>query len=566
MEIYKKVFEKFKSTEYYDFSKIEEEPKEDDPTDLFKLTEYVPKHGKFTEKKIHYGEERFVKELTNPLYAHLHNRLTIVVDKKEDKITLKYFIYRRVKEIGKKYYKTHTSCSYVSYNYKKNLLYRGNIINYHKKRKFTKRVRVEDFGYDFINDVISNLGRTIKEINGGELILVNEAAGWESFTTFIDNLPNVKYCEKSTGTKFLIKTIHKTSFLNRGFKLSDNWWVFSCEYPQPKTKIIRKNKNKYLDAIMEVNNLKGDKVKRVLHKLKNGFYPSNYHWAVNTFGIDYILQKPDELIIKLFECKEHIDSFGFNDLRSKKERDNIFEIVQLVIDSEISPHTFRDHFVFYNKIRKHEDIRWNSKTYDEFREEHLEWTEKYDFYTKGTYKRIYSDEFIRYIEEPINGGYYPRVLTSSDEYNRESFLQSNCVKGYIQRASSLIVSLRKNEYDGYERATIEYRVTKKEDKIKLTRVQTLGRFNNRLDSTWDESINNLDDKIDNSIELNLFDLPKINCKIANKEVIINSEFREPISTSDIFEPIHMGKPLTWTENINNILDTNGIIFINDFDF
>ena len=93
----------------------------------------------------------------------------------------------------------------------------------------------------FINDVISNLGRTIKEINGDELI--NEASGWEAFTIFINNIPNVKYSETSAGTKFLMKTIHKTSLLNRGFKLSDNWWVFSCEYPQPKTKIIRKNKH-----------------------------------------------------------------------------------------------------------------------------------------------------------------------------------------------------------------------------------------------------------------------------------------------------------------------------------
>jgi len=126
MDLYKKVFEVFKSTEHYDFNEIkwEEEKQEDD---IF-LRPVLDKHsygkiGTFLKKQVYTGEEHFVKQITNPLYYLSHRRLTIVVTKKDGKVTLKYFVYHRIKDVGKTYYKVGTSCHYYTYNYKKNLLY-----------------------------------------------------------------------------------------------------------------------------------------------------------------------------------------------------------------------------------------------------------------------------------------------------------------------------------------------------------------------------------------------------------------------------------------------------------
>jgi hypothetical protein len=217
------------------------------------------------------------------------------------------------------------------------------------------------------------------------------------------NIPNVKYWTEEAPLKYSVKTIQKTYLLSRNVKLSDNWWLFSCRYPQPKTKHFKEISDKYLDVIMKLNNLSGDKIKRVLHKLKHNFNPELFQWAVSIFGNDYISQKPDDILVDIFHSKECPNGLiNFEDIKSKKERDNIFNIFMLVVEGEINPQTFYDHFRFYKRIKKFEDIKWKSQNYDDFREEHLDWTEKHDFYTKGTYKRIYSESFVSFIETPIN--------------------------------------------------------------------------------------------------------------------------------------------------------------------
>ena len=89
----------------------------------------------------------------------------------------------------------------------------------------------------------------------------------------------------------------------------------------------------------------------------------------------------------------------------------------------------------------------------------------------------------------------PVVLQSSEEYVNESVHQSNCVRTYQNRPSSLIISLRKENGD---RASIEFKPTlgkfgiNENQPVHFKRVQTLGRFNNILDETWDDAIFDLD--------------------------------------------------------------------------
>jgi hypothetical protein len=221
----------------------------------------------------------------------------------------------------------------------------------------------------------------------------------------------------------------------------------------------------------------------------------------------------------------------FSVITSKKERNNIFEIFKLVAKNEVDLHTFSDHITFIKNIRRFEDVRWDSTTYDEFREEHLNLTELNQYYTKGTFRRVYGDRFEDYLTQPIKDGdntYYPVILKTSKEYNTESFVQSNCVKGYIQRAEALIISFRKNDPESKERATVEYKILK-ENEIEIQRVQTRGRFNKDLDTDWEIPLQILDKKMFESTEYNLFELPKIVCKVGNKEFISGSIFEKPQS-------------------------------------
>ena len=62
---------------------------------------------------------------------------------------------------------------------------------------------------------------------------------------------------------------------------------------------------------------------------------------------------------------------------------------------------------------------------------------------------------------------------SSEKYNQESALQSNCVKTYIGKVGSIIISLRDGSNDSNTRATIEYKLTIENKKIKIGFFTTL---------------------------------------------------------------------------------------------
>jgi hypothetical protein len=138
--------------------------------------------------------------------------------------------------------------------------------------------------------------------------------------------------------------------------------------------------------------------------------------------------------------------------------------------------------------------------------EHILWSDKVSSYDNGDFNRVYSKNFIIGVENIIKGDkakFLPVVLKNSEEYNEESIIQSNCVRTYVKRPESLIISLRDVE-NSNERVTIEYRIKFDGKILELNRVQALGRFNSRLDDYWVYPIKLLDDRIYNMVKDGLF--------------------------------------------------------------
>ena len=138
--------------------------------------------------------------------------------------------------------------------------------------------------------------------------------------------------------------------------------------------------------------------------------------------------------------------------------------------------------------------------------EHILWSDKVSSYDNGDFNRVYSENFIIGVENIIKGDktkFLPVVLKNSEEYNEESIIQSNCVRTYVKRPESLIISLR-DVGNSNERVTIEYRIKFDGKILELNRVQSLGRFNSRLDDYWNYPIKLLDDRIYNMVKDGLF--------------------------------------------------------------
>jgi hypothetical protein len=222
----------------------------------------------------------------------------------------------------------------------------------------------------------------------------------------------------------------------------------------------------------------------------------------------------------------------FNSL-SKSEKLNFFEIYKLYYRKLVNYHTISDHIRFYTFLKNLEPVKWKSKTHDEFTQEHYNWSEKYNHYTNGDFTRIYNPIFVEKVNEVIltkDGPYFPEVLITSKRYNNESFFQNNCVKTYIKRINSLLISLRRGEGDLEERASIEYDIvplvwSNGEFEFKLNRVQTLGKFNHRLDSSWDDVLVKLDERISVMEYEKLFDTLQIEGEFGGRKVFSDYELK-----------------------------------------
>ena len=455
---------------------------------------YTP-WGDFTFKADYETEEKFIEHYANPLAQLFFNRAIVCVTKENDKVSFKVFSYIKRRRIAGKWFKVQTNCKFITFNYKTNALYTGSLDNYHLKRKCRKRVSRVLFNNDPINHMRRHLRDSLNTIVNKDKVdiptIINQV-----ISTFVNAIPGTElYAELLPEQR-----IYKRYLDAQGTKMPNNWFELMTTYPQPKKKDLVKCGYKYIDALMKVHNLKGDKIKRVLHNVKSFGNPNTFNNACDIFGEKFILNQSDEFIQLLLEQSQPMFHKNIGKgLLTKKEFSNFFEIYKLYQKKLINSNVIEDHFRFYRLLDQMEPVKWTSRTHDEFVQEHYDWSEKYNHYTNGDFTRIYNQEFVGKVGEVIlttDGPYFPEVLTTSKRYNNESLFQSNCVKTYTRRVDSLLISMRRGEGDAEERASIEYRIRLNNDKtFNLDRVQTLGKRNDRLDDTWDDALFKLDSRI-----------------------------------------------------------------------
>jgi hypothetical protein len=492
-------------------------------------TSYTP-WGDYTFNLEYDTEEKFVEHYGNPLASLFFNRVIICVTKENDKVSFKVFSYVKRRRVAGKWFKVQTNCKFITFNYKTNALYTGSLENYHLKRKCRKRVSRVMFNNDPINNMRRYLRDSLNTIVDKKVVdiptIVNQV-----ISTFVNAIPGTElYADLLPEQR-----IYKRYLDAQGIKVPNNWFELMNTYPQPKKKDLVKCGYKYIDALMKVHLLKGDKVKRALHNVKSFESSGNFKNACNIFGEKFILNQPDDFIQLLLEHNRQSvfhNNIG-KGLLTKKEFSNFFEIYKLFQKGLVNSNVIEDHFRFYRLLDQMEPVKWISRTHDEFVQEHYDWSEKYNHYTNGDFTRIYNQEFVDKINEVIltkDGPYFPEVLTTSKRYNNESFFQNNCVKTYVKRVGSVLISLRRGEGETEERASIEIEVRPlvwpDEMCFMLRRVQTLGKRNNRLDNSWDNVLSKLDDRIEYIVREKLFDTLQIGGEFGGRKVFSDYTIKE----------------------------------------
>jgi hypothetical protein len=474
----------------------------EDDEPLFTLRKSNPrdhfdgKHLFYTfDKSVNGSKEEFEKNYGNPLCEVTVQRSTFVVEENEDKICLKVFYCGKHRKAGEVFFRKSTKLNYITFNKKTNIFTVGKNTEYHKKRGKGKSsvVRRNSFPISLTTDGYHSFMNGLDDAKTYNLEII------EGINLFLSKIG----AEKVLNYIELPMSLFGCLLDKQGVKKPDNWRGYYNIYPKPTKKDYKKYGFKMVDAYMKLNDVSSEKIKKVLHKVQNPCFKS-IKMLIDIFGRDFILQRPEEELCIIFNTK--IDESPFQPVRyyfenfSKRDMSNCYQIYLISkTDHLASTHSFYDHVRFFDVLSRNEPIKWMSKTLKEFNAEHSTWSDKVDFYTRGKYSRQYSEDFVSYISKPIittnDEVFTPVVLQSSEEYVNESVHQSNCVRTYQDRPSSLIISLRKE--DG-ERASIEYRPSigkfgmNDNQPVIFKRVQTLGRFNNMLDETWDDAIFDLD--------------------------------------------------------------------------
>lgn len=512
--LYKKEITSYITNKYLNYNSIEKYKKDIEHNPYLHTSS--PNRLKFTYDSWDSSEECFTKNYANPLYEIIKQSRMVVIEKYDDKVSLKVFTHHRTRQVGKVWFKVVKNMTYVTVNLKTGDVYNGGIDNYHLKRKCRKRIKRNIFF-----NTLNNMGHYIKNsnffINGED---VNEGVKeiLSIFTgqfTNSNDLENLGYDDR----------LFKFYLDKRNIKIPNNFYVFrEGWFGKELRKALKKNENKMIDTIMSHYKFSGKKIKKALHRCEN-FNFELYNSARKIFGDDWLNQDEDIILGCLNSSNHFFIHDRFLNLASKDEIKKLFMLFkQMVMYNTISSGTLRDHTEFYCQLKLYgeTDLKWMAKDDVSLIEEHTEWSTKIQHYRNGTYTRIYPEYSYNHIQKPIDIDgtiYYPKLLDNSENYNQESSVQSNCVKTYINKPASIIVSLRKDNLESIERATIEYWVSNTKNGVQIKRVQSLGRFNQKLEFKWDEPLFRLDEIMLSYVEDERFDIVQIKKECSNGVVI-----------------------------------------------
>lgn len=469
----------------------------------------------YIEHESHDNEESYVENYGNPLASVYKNYTMLVVEKQEHKVSLKLFWGYRNRTVGNSWFKLSRNVEYITVNTKTGDVYSGHLHNYQKKRKATKRITKNFFSSNPIDNIKIKARNVL-----GDYIKNHYEVSMEAISKFMYEIDNRENFE----TLDFEKRLFKYYLDKKGIKHPNNFHLYDKVLFGPKIrKTLKKCDNKLVDAFMKENNLVGKKLKTALHTCTS-LNIDLYNRARKLFGDDWINQESD-FILKVLNSERSI-AWGnlvipaeFVNVISREELRRVFRLFKRVyFDGVLNTSSFCDHIRMYTELKLYgeTDLRWNSDDDKQnvFREEHLDWTDKLQFYKRGHYERIYPDYTYDLIEQVIDD-YYPVILNNSTKYNEESAHQSNCVKTYIGRPSSLIISLRKGSPNSDERATIEYKLTGHGKIITVNRIQSLGRFNSKLDEHWSIPLFKLDERLLSYVKDKRFETLKLTKKCAN---------------------------------------------------
>lgn len=456
--------------------------------------------GYFTIDKFLDSKETFLENYGNPLAEVKMDRVTLVIEETENKISMKFFLIIKKRKLNSKYFSQNRNIFFITLNKETKNIYSGSMIG---KHRLHRKLRVNN-----PRDIVGKIAMMISVIPQDSKVF-SVSLIMDTLKLWLEKIGfETLELDSSFNSDTLTYKIQKYLYKIKGIKAPNNIKVFLEDYPGMT--FLKKTNGKLVEAYMKKNKLRGGKMRKYLHEATSVEYLRNLKSIYDLVGIDLFNVLREDNLREL--CLSSVNSR----MENVQDRDRIKFFNLLNQSGEYFPNSrwvllhISEHLRFRNTLQNKYNHLFEFKFTNirDFQYEHSDLSELVQSYRKGFYERIYSEEFVIKIQEPImdfNGiEYFPVILTTTKEYNEESSVQNNCVRTYCEYPDRLIVSLRESSPTGNNRATIEYRYN---SKFSFSRRQTLGRFNKPLDSKWDLPIEILDYRIESNRKL--FDAPKL---------------------------------------------------------
>ena len=474
---------------------------------------------KFKKQHTNLNDEEWKKLCFSP-YVHTKlKRITVVVEKVVDEgITKKVRISRyftvKGRKCGAKYFWKQREVVHITFDLVNNNIYKTttqyigrkknttvmkNPFKYWKKEHFSLNEVLFDIDLS-INMPLNNLNKFIENpqyydkrdkisvaLFKCKKSLINELCGKDfKFNTKLNKAANILELSSMWFTKV------------RGIKTPDKWMhYFTHNYPGIKQ--LKKKGNNLIQTILKEEGIYSKYAVKVFNTYTDIKLPS-YQIMLEVLGIHLLRELNPELLTQKYNMGWQMNM----ELTTKEKRNFISILNSLLTDYNFEPQNVNnvisdlvsDHLGRLKFRLQTEGLnpKLKATNYDEFVEEHQEWTNLVDEINNTTsITHIYDKDFLNHIQQPITIGHKtmtPVVLRDTYEYRDESSVQSNCVKTYIEHRDTCIISLRD---DKGNRITNEF-VPRGKNKI-MSNVQSRARFNQTVSEDLQPFVNVLNLKI-----------------------------------------------------------------------
>lgn len=343
---------------------------------------------------------------------------------------------------------------------------------------------------DFIKEIY-NLFSKIIDTNLGEIpetLLLKRDEVNTVFTL------NSKGNDKDYSTK-ISEWIMQSFIDKKGIKtpnvykdLLTNWY--------PTKPFLVKNDNKLVLSILDRLGIKSKSLNKLIHS-KDGFILEQLLVLMPYFGKTDLVKYVPNLTQKFFDFdwkdifdnmkSAHVARYSFRSIKDLEIYDltpnekkvvlkylnNFFNLSMpqnlVSVNAATVSSIFRelnDHFGMIKKVREYyPNTEMRATNQSDFHTEHIELSKIQNSIKKGyTTQYTFPEEFVSYIETPIltydeNNNkvvLYPVLLKTDSEYTEEGSHMHHCVGSYVDRDTSIIISLRVGSTSGVERVTSEF--------------------------------------------------------------------------------------------------------------